>query len=67
MRKKDKKIKKDLQPDLVYNSTKVAKLVNYIMKKGKKNIARKIVYDAMDLIKEKAKTQRSARSFRYSP
>ena len=46
-----------MQPDLVYNSTKVAKLVNYIMKKGKKNIARKIVYDAMDLIKEKAKTQ----------
>ena len=42
---------------MVYNSTKVAKLVNYIMKKGKKNIARKIVYDAMDLIKEKAKTQ----------
>lgn len=56
MRRKIKN-KKDLQPDLVYNSTKVAKLVNYIMKKGKKNIARKIVYDAMDLIKEKAKTQ----------
>jgi small subunit ribosomal protein S7 len=47
------KAKKPLSPDSVYNSVKVAKFINYIMIGGKKNTARKIVYDAMDIIKEK--------------
>src|SRR3989344_8566458 len=41
--------------DLVYNSTKVAKLINYIMERGKKNTARAIVYEAFDIVKEKKK------------
>lgn len=39
-------------PESVYNSYEVAKLINYIMERGKKNAARKIVYDALNLIKE---------------
>jgi small subunit ribosomal protein S7 len=39
-------------PESIYNSYEVAKLINYIMERGKKNAARKIVYDALDLIKE---------------
>ncbi len=42
-------------PDLVYGSTKVEKLINYVMEAGKKNTARKIVYGAFDIIKEKKK------------
>ncbi len=42
-------------PDLVYGSTKVEKLINYIMEAGKKNTARKIVYGAFEIIKEKKK------------
>ena len=42
---------------MVFNSTKVAKFTNYIMERGKKTVARKVVYDAMELIKEKTKTQ----------
>ena len=45
-----------IQPDLRYNSTKIEKFINYIMEDGKKNIARTIVYDALDVIKEKTKT-----------
>lgn len=56
MRRKIKN-KKELCPDIVFNSTKVAKLTNYIMEKGKKTIARKIIYDAFETIKEKTKTQ----------
>ena len=41
--------------DLVYGSTKVEKFINYIMKEGKKNTARKVVYDAFNVIKEKRK------------
>ena len=42
-------------PDLVYGSTKVEKLINYVMEAGKKNTARKLVYGAFDIIKEKKK------------
>jgi len=43
-------------PDFKYNSPKIERLINYIMGDGKKEAARKIVYGALDEIKEKAKT-----------
>jgi small subunit ribosomal protein S7 len=45
------------EPDLVYSSDKLGKFINYVMKEGKKNTARKIVYGALDLIKEKQKVE----------
>ena len=41
--------------DPVYKSAIIPKLVNSIMYDGKKTIAEKIVYDAIDKIKSKAK------------
>lgn len=38
-----------------YSSTKVEKLINYIMERGKKNTARAVVYGAFEIIKEKKK------------
>ncbi len=35
-----------------YNSVKVERLINYVMKRGKKNTARKIVYQAFDEIQK---------------
>lgn len=43
------------KPDSVYNSEKIGKFVNYVMLEGKKNTARTIVYDALNLVKEKTK------------
>ena len=43
--------------DHVYNSDKVGKFINYIMERGQKQTARKIVYDAFEDIKEKAKVE----------
>jgi len=54
MRRK-KKEKKIIPPDPVYNNFTVAKFINQVMRKGKKTIARKIVYQAFDIIKEKTK------------
>src|SRR5574343_1640691 len=51
------KNKHELKPESTYDSVKVAKLVNYIMDSGKKSIARKIVYDCFESIKEKTKTE----------
>ncbi|MBI3633652.1 MAG: 30S ribosomal protein S7 [Candidatus Vogelbacteria bacterium] len=44
-------------PEFVYNSKELGKFINYIMERGKKNTARTIVYDAMDVIKEKTKVK----------
>jgi small subunit ribosomal protein S7 len=41
--------------DLVYGSTKIEKFINNVMKDGKKNTARKVVYGAFEIIKEKKK------------
>lgn len=48
-------VKFEIMPDPVYNSVTVSKIVNYIMKKGKKTAAKKIVYGAFDVMKEKTK------------
>ena len=40
-------------PDFVYNSQKLEKFINYTMWSGKKETARKIMYKAFDVIKEK--------------
>ena len=51
-----KKIKKRvIPPDSIYNNVMVGKLINQVMRKGKKTIARKIVYGAFDIVKEKTK------------
>lgn len=49
------KTKPKLAPDLTYDSEKVAKFINYTMKSGKKNTAKKVVYGSLDFIKEKTK------------
>ncbi len=43
------------EPDPKYGSVKYAKFINYIMERGKKNVARKIFYDALDIVGEKVK------------
>jgi small subunit ribosomal protein S7 len=40
-------------PDFMYNSQKLEKFINYTMWSGKKETARKIMYKAFDVIKEK--------------
>jgi small subunit ribosomal protein S7 len=49
-------IKKRKAPvDSFYNSTLVAKFVNLTLKAGKKTTAERVVYGAMDIVKEKTK------------
>ena len=45
--------KRDVLPDPLYNSKLVTRLINNIMLDGKKGVARKIVYDAFDILREK--------------
>lgn len=50
-------IKRELRPDTDFASLKLAKFANYIMESGKKNVARAIVSQCMETIKEKAKVE----------
>lgn len=52
MRRPIKK-KNILKPDSVYGSVKVIKLINYIMERGKKDTARRVVYTALEELKGK--------------
>jgi len=56
MRRKLKN-KRKIVPDLKYSSPEVSKLINYIMERGKKSIATKIVYNAFDEIKSETKLE----------
>ena len=46
-----KAAKRQLVPDVKYNSELVAYLINIVMKDGKKSVAQKIVYNAFDKVK----------------
>ncbi len=47
--------KRVIEPDYKYHNLTVAKFINYIMRNGKKTVAQKVVYKAMDLMAEKSK------------
>ncbi len=46
-------IKRDIIPDPKFQNAEIAKFINYVMRRGKKSTAQRIVYDALDLIGEK--------------
>ena len=49
--------KRTILPDAKYNDLVLAKFMNAIMLDGKKSTAEKIVYGAMDIVEDKAKTE----------
>lgn len=53
MSRKKKNFRKELKPDLKYNSVVLAKFINNVMKDGKKTVAEKVVYDSLDILKKK--------------
>jgi small subunit ribosomal protein S7 len=46
--------KQDILPDPVYNSQLVSKFINVIMRDGKKTVAERILYDALDIVSERS-------------
>jgi small subunit ribosomal protein S7 len=56
MSRKSKKIDRQIPGDVRYSNVLVAKFINYLMKEGKKTIAQKILYGALDKINKKHNT-----------
>ncbi len=52
MSRRNKPPKRDVLPDPKYTSKIVTKFVNNLMKEGKKGVAEKIMYDAIDVLNE---------------
>jgi small subunit ribosomal protein S7 len=47
--------KRDVEPDVRYQSVMVARFINSIMRDGKKSTATRIMYDAMDIVQARMK------------
>ena len=46
--------RRDLMPDPIYRSVLVTQVVNKVLSRGKRSLAEGIVYDALDVIKERS-------------
>ena len=45
--------RRKIEPDVRYHNVKVQTFINHVLKKGKKNVAAKLVYGAFDIMAEK--------------
>jgi small subunit ribosomal protein S7 len=62
-RKKTASLIRDIQPDRVYNSVMVQKLINRVMLNGKKQVAERLVYGGMQKAADKLKVQNPVEVF----
>lgn len=56
-RKTTKSLVREVEPDRIYNSTQVAKLINRVMLNGKKQLAERLVYGGMEKAAKKLKVE----------
>jgi small subunit ribosomal protein S7 len=56
-RKKTKALVRDVQPDRMYNNIQVTRLINRVMRDGKKQLAERLVYGGMQKAANKLKVE----------
>jgi small subunit ribosomal protein S7 len=54
-RKKTKSFKREITPDIKYQNVLMSKMINKVMKSGKKRLAERLMYGAMDEVEAKLK------------
>ena len=55
MSRRSTAVKREINPDVRFNSVQVQSFINRVMKNGKKSTAASLVYDAIDSIEERTK------------
>lgn len=55
MSRRNKPEHREVLPDVRYNNVQVANFINHVMRNGKKSVATRLVYDALDLVEERTK------------
>jgi len=63
MSRRRRATKREIDPDPIYGSTLLAKFINKVMEQGKKSIARRIVYNALQKFAEKVKIENPLEAF----
>ena len=53
MPRRNRPPRRPVTPDIRYNNENVSRLINKVMKGGKKSVARRIVYGALDIVEER--------------
>jgi small subunit ribosomal protein S7 len=54
MPRRTRAIKREINPDAKHNSVTVARVINKVMKCGKKSTAERVIYDALDIIEQQS-------------
>ncbi len=49
--------RRTVSPDPVYDDALVARFINYVMHSGKKSVAQRIIYNALDIVEERTGEQ----------
>ena len=55
MSRRNRPLRRVVEPDARYNSEMLSRFANKVMRSGKKSTAIRLVYDALDIIEERAK------------
>jgi small subunit ribosomal protein S7 len=55
MPRRSRPAKRQVKPDVRYNSAVVAQFISKMMRKGKKSVAARIMYGALDIVEEQVK------------
>jgi small subunit ribosomal protein S7 len=55
MPRRNRPPRREIEPDIKYNSVMVARFINRLMTCGKRSIAERILYDAFDIIEDRSK------------
>lgn len=53
MPRRNRPERRQAEPDVRYNSVEMGSFINRVMKNGKRSVATRLVYDAMDMIEER--------------
>lgn len=62
MRRK-RNYRKNREPDNRYSSVALGRFINYVLKDGKRSVAEKLVYDALDEVAKQLKTEKPLEVF----
>lgn len=63
MSRRRRAVKRETPPDPVYGSILLAKFINKVMEQGKKSVARRVVYNAIDKFSKKIKADNPLMAF----
>jgi small subunit ribosomal protein S7 len=54
MPRRNRPPRREIEPDIKYNSAMVARFINRLMMRGKRSVAERILYDAFDIIGDRS-------------